>query len=107
MVKEKKDAGSGAFKRAMKKNNSSDDFDGCGITPLISPNDSLRAACKRHDERYLFFGPGKRARERASVDKEFLLDMKRIIRSSGKWWLYPKAYLYYGIARVFGGIFYD
>ena len=89
--------------------NSSDDFDGCGISWLLSTNetDPLTPACKRHDSLYVFSGPGRDPKKRALVDKEFLRDMLAIADHTGSWWLKPRAYLFYGVARLVGGFFWD
>lgn len=91
----------------MKENNSSDDFDGIGVKPFNFPNDSFHWAGVRHDAEYIFKGPTRSNEMRRAVDEQFLIDMKNIIKQKNKWWLYPKAYFYYTMARTFGARFFD
>ena len=88
----------------------SDTEDRCGIGALSTANDPFLPACKRHDHAYITWGDtdGTGAnKSRKQIDDELLRDMKIIIKHKGAWWLYPKAYLYYSVARVFGGLFWD
>lgn len=84
----------------------SDSQDRCGIGWGSTTDDLFTPACKRHDHNYVLMGAGG-GLSRAQVDAELLRDMKVLIKHTGRWWLYPKAYLYYGIARGVGWLFWD
>lgn len=84
----------------------SDTEDRCGIKGISTTNDPFLPACKRHDHNYVLMGSGG-GLSRKQVDDELLRDMKVIIEHTGKWWLLPKAYIYYGIARAFGYFYWD
>lgn len=90
----------------IEDNNNSDPVDRCGIGWGSTSNDLFTPACKRHDHNYVLMGAGG-GKSRAEVDAELLQDMKTLIKFKGTWWLYPKAYLYYGIARVFGRFYWN
>lgn len=88
----------------------SDTEDRCGIGVLSTTDDPFIGACRRHDHAYITWGDTNGNgvnKSRKQVDDELLRDMKTIIEQRGMWWLYPKAYIYYGIARAFGGWFWD
>lgn len=77
----------------------------CGADSLnTGPKDPMRSACDQHDADYLQSNVDTTI-SRKEVDKQFLANMKDIIRVTGKWWLYPQAYIYYGIVRVAGRYF--
>jgi hypothetical protein len=88
----------------------SDEEDRCGIGALSTANDPFMPACKRHDHAYITWGATETIgvnKSRAQVDAELLRDMKIIIKQKGLWWLYPKAYIYYGVARCVGFLYWD
>lgn len=93
-------------KNTLFNNLVSDPEDRCGIGLLSTSNDPFFAACKRHDHNYVLMGAGG-GLSRKQVDDELLRDMKVIVQHTGKWWLIPKAYLYYGVARLVGAFYWD
>jgi len=93
----------------MAKRNSDEDFEGCGISSIIATHedDPFYQACRRHDNRYLFSGEKRDPVKRREVDRDFFNDMIRIAEARKSRYLKVKAYVYYGVARAFGGWFWD
>ena len=84
-----------------------DKYDGCGISNLIStgPKDPFYNACQWHDEAYSKGSFHEQNFSRKQMDLVFLAQMKLI---AGKnLLLKTKAFLYYGIARLFGGTYWE
>lgn len=82
-----------------------DDAVGCGIRyiGLFEASSPMVPACLAHDTAYDAHELGVEPRSRREVDQAFLNDMKTIAGNSLR--LKLLAYTYYGIARVFGGLF--
>lgn len=82
-----------------------DDFV-CGAAGIeTSKKDPFYAPCAVHDARFVESDTNL-TMTRKEADKEFLNNMLDVARITGKWYLVPKAYLYYGIARALGGLFF-
>ena len=76
--------------------------EGCGIHPFLLPKwEKFTKACIAHDAEFVIKEFGRQPKSRGQVDKEFLDRMKRL---SSHGWDYVVAYLYYGIARTLGWI---
>lgn len=82
-----------------------DDFV-CGAAGIeTSKKDPFLQPCAVHDARFVESNTNPNM-TRKEVDKEFLNNMLDVARVQNKWWLVPKAYIYYGLARAFGGLFF-
>lgn len=80
---------------------------GCGISYVwMNHNDRFNAACEWHDAAYEARINGEPTPPLKEVDGMFLSQMKRIASEEPnvlkKSFLYTKAYLYWGFARVWG-----
>lgn len=85
---------------------SADDRDICGITPFSLPEGhKFTAACMAHDRLYKSREEGFPTLTRAQADKALLRSMLKIAKEEKSLSLKAQAYAYYGLARVFGGIF--
>lgn len=78
---------------------------GCGVSKIWwrGESDSFFEACKKHDMDYEIF-KGKVTTSKR-IDKVFLKGMLEITKEKSLWekfYLYPKAYLYYAIVRIYG-----
>lgn len=84
-----------------------DEYCGCGISYIwaTSPNDPLQEACAWHDAAYMKGSDEQQRFTRSVVDKTFLDKMLNI--ASDDWKLRARAYLYYGIVRLFGSTFWE
>lgn len=81
-----------------------DDRDICGIGPLSTgEDDPFIRMCEIHDKSFVLKEQGQETLSRKEVDDRFLRAM--LIRAGDNWRLRARAYLYYGIARAFGGPF--
>lgn len=84
-----------------------EDFGGVtvfGIDFKAPYQELFKWAYRRHDLQYQLFKNGGN-KTRKQVDKEFLQDLKNIIKRKKKYYLYPLAHLLYGAVRVGGGYF--
>lgn len=75
---------------------------GCGVEPVMSSREDVHdPACVTHDYRYV-----EHDKPRKESDKEFLDNMlkinSRFKSGSMRAFLNARAYLWYGIVRVFG-----
>jgi len=82
-----------------------DECEGCGIgyLGLIETVTPFLPACLDHDRAYDAHERGTDTRSRAEVDRAFLEHCLRLAGRSLK--LRALAYVYYGLARTFGGLF--
>ena len=80
----------------------------CGVHRLTTgPFDPFVKACETHDEAYMMNEAGTNKASRKCVDKEFLRSMlvtAHRYKGRAKAILVAKAYTYYGLVRLFGGI---
>lgn len=83
-----------------------DDFEGCGISKIWATreDDPLKDACSRHDLMYLKGSKEQSIYSRKEVDKIFLNHMLFLAKTPFQT---AKAYLFYGIARLCGGRFWE
>lgn len=85
-----------------------DPYDGCGISSAwaTSENDPFHNACQLHDKFYSK-NPSLTKVTRKEADTIFLNAMIQIAKDRKSAKLKLRAYLYYYIARTFGGLFWD
>lgn len=77
----------------------------CGADQLnTGPKDPMVGPCTMHDYNYIRSNEDT-SLSRKEIDRDFLRDMVEVIRVTGKWYLWPKAVVYYTTVRVFGGLF--
>lgn len=81
-----------------------DECEGCGIgyLGLIETVSPFVTACKIHDLEFSLKEQGKQSKTRAQVDRQFLENMLRVATTFR---LRALAYVYYGLARTLGGLF--
>jgi hypothetical protein len=81
-----------------------DECEGCGIgyLGLIETVSPFVPACLVHDLEFSLKEHGKQTKSRAQVDREFLENMLRVATTFR---LRALAYVYYGLARSLGGLF--
>jgi len=84
------------------------DKDKCGAYIFATKSDSVfTPACRIHDLEYVKNETGEQNKTRLQIDKEFLQNLLVIANEhSGvrKTYLVTRAYMYYGLVRVFGGL---
>ena len=78
----------------------------CGVYPFeTSSKDTFTKACKLHDLAYIEGSIEQKIFSRKEVDQIFL---KQMLELSGESKLKKaKAYTYYGLVRLFGGVFWE
>lgn len=81
-----------------------DDAVGCGISyiGLFEASSAFQAACAMHDLEFEKNEAGTQPKTRAQVDREFLDNMLAVAPTFR---LRARAYVYFGLARTFGGLF--
>jgi len=77
----------------------------CGVWPFVLSKTRFLDACEWHDQTYLKGSWAQANLTRAEVDRRFLEYMK--LRTKGSTFHTTRAYLLYGIARAFGGLFWE
>lgn len=78
---------------------------GCGIYPLLLKRSKFIEACSWHDQTYTEQSWAQLNLTRKEVDDWFLQQMKQIAGDSTL--RKAQAYLFYGIARVLGGLWWE
>lgn len=79
--------------------------EGCGVWPILLKGGKFEEACKWHDKAHLEQSWHQLNLSRYEIDRVFLLQMLTI---AGKRKLRRlQAYVFYGLARVFGGWFWE
>ena len=79
---------------------------GCGVGPLTtSKEDIFYPACVWHDKAYTRGSKYQEYMSRGDVDDIFLSKMLDIAEDNAT--KTAKAFLYYGLVRIFGGIFWE
>lgn len=76
----------------------------CGIKPLLVGGWADRA-CEWHDEAYEPGSPAQESSTRADIDKRFLVQLKA--KADGNPFQLAQAYLFYGIVRSLGWIWWE
>jgi hypothetical protein len=76
----------------------------CGIKPILVGGWGDRA-CEWHDEAYEPGSPAQDVSTRTDVDKRFLVQLKA--KANGNPFQLAQAYLFYGIVRSFGWIWWE
>lgn len=84
-----------------------DKAEGCGISKIwiTSENDHFHRACSWHDSAYLEGSEASKYLSRKETDHRFLVQMLGIAKNDPM--LKAKAYFYYGLVRLFGGVFWE
>jgi len=82
----------------------SDPEDICGISKWWGlPNSPFSSDCAAHDIEHLKQEAGTQTKSRKQVDREFLANMLKTAGNSRT--LKLRAYLFYGVVRTFGWIY--
>lgn len=83
-----------------------DEKDRCGVGAFSTDaHDPFNSVCEWHDKMFVLKEEGRQGFTRKEVDRRFLKAM--LIQARGKKGLVARAYLYYGLSRLFGGPFWN